>query len=53
MPIKILTKFDSIDRGYSTSLGLSVMPSAHGPIFYCRQKIRVKISSCVLTFGQI
>ena len=28
----------------------SVMPSAHGPIFYCREKIGVKISTCARTF---
>ena len=29
------------------------MPSAHRPIFYRKQKIGVKINSCVLTFGPI
>ena len=28
-----------------------IMPSAHGPIFYRRQNIRVKIGSCTLNFG--
>ena len=37
-----------VDRALPT-----VMPSAHGPIFYRRQKIGVKISSCALTFAPI
>ena len=32
---------------------LSLMPSAHGPIFCCRQIIGVKIGSCALTFAPI
>ena len=34
-------------------LGSHLMPSAHGPIFYRRQKIGVKIGSCALTFAPI
>ena len=29
------------------------MPSTHGPIFYRRLNIRVKIGSCALTFAPI
>ena len=30
-----------------------LMPSAHGPMLYQRQKIAVKIGSCVLTFAPL